>query len=281
MASQATRRGALKTHVDKKCDPTGTKGAIRQPDSRSDFLESGMQAGRSTLVPDVRSHFVPVGQRYKMEAAHHTTASNQQVLQREERRAAQQHGVERLVEKDVFNRTHHHDGSLVTKHPTVFQLLKRFPAEAHDEMVLRDENIGQMPIHMEILRHIRKVDLSNNKLHRLSEGITEVLKLEELVLACNELVELPKNTQLLTNLKILDARSNHITFLPEMLGLKSLRYLNVSDNDLEVINDSVQKLSQLTCIDVRYCQLKEFHQPVHAFRDEHIVLRLQMELQKV
>jgi Leucine-rich repeat (LRR) protein len=49
-------------------------------------------------------------------------------------------------------------------------------------------------------------DLSSNKLHKLSEGIAEIVKLEELVLAHNQLVELPKKTQLLTNLKILDAR---------------------------------------------------------------------------
>lgn len=56
-----------------------------QPESQSDSLESGMQPGRRMLVPDVRSSFVPVGQRYKMEAAHHTIASNQQVQQRKQK----------------------------------------------------------------------------------------------------------------------------------------------------------------------------------------------------
>lgn len=51
-----------------------------------------------------------------------------------------------------------------------------------------------------------KQDLSSNKLQKLSEGIAEIVQLEELVLANNYLVELPKNTQHLTNLKILDAR---------------------------------------------------------------------------
>ena len=43
-----------------------------------------------------------------------------------------------------------------------------------------------------------------------------------------------------------DARANHLTQLPDMLGLKNLRDLNVSDNDLEVINYSIKNLSQLT-----------------------------------
>ena len=87
-----------------------------------------------------------------------------QINKRKDRRVAQAHGDTRLVLKEVHDRTHHHDGSLITKKPTVVELLTRFPAEAHDEMVLRDENIGQMPKHMEILRHIRRIDLTNNKI---------------------------------------------------------------------------------------------------------------------
>jgi len=60
-------------------------------------------------------------------------------------------------------------------------------------MVLRDENIGQMPTQMEILKHIRKVDLSDNKIHKLSEGIADIEGLEELILINNRLTELPKN----------------------------------------------------------------------------------------
>ena len=37
-----------------------------------------------------------------------------------------------------------------------------------------------------------------------------------------------------------------MTKLPDMLGLKYLRDLNVSDNDLEVLHYSIQTLSSLT-----------------------------------
>ena len=188
-----------------------------------------------------------------------------QINKRKDRRVAQAHGDTRLVLKEVHDRTHHHDGSCITKKPTVVELLTRFPAEAHDEMVLRDENIGQMPKHMEILRHIRRIDLTNNKLARLSDGIAEIPLLQELILQDNHLVELPKTLISLTNLQLLNVRSNRLTHLPDLMGLgsqggglRSLRDLNVSHNDLEILNDSIQKLSRLTVIDVRHCQLKEF-----------------------
>ena len=46
--------------------------------------------------------------------------------------------------------------------------------QTNEEMILTDENIGQMPKHMEIMRHITKVDLTNNKIKSLSEGIAEI-----------------------------------------------------------------------------------------------------------
>ena len=48
---------------------------------------------------------------------------------RTEQRESQKHGEKRLVLRDFHERTHNHDGSLKTKHPTVLELLARFPAE--------------------------------------------------------------------------------------------------------------------------------------------------------
>jgi hypothetical protein len=199
----ASRRGALKKHTYSADDPTGTVGAVHQPGSTSDAVEFSMQAGRTLLVQDVRTSFVPAGQRFKMEGERHHIVANDQIASREHRREEQKHGVQRRVLQDLHRRTHNHDGSLRTWHPSLVELLERFPAESQDELILKDLNIGQMPKHMEILRHIRKVDLSSNRLQLLSEGISEIVGLQELNLSNNQLVALPKTTKLLTNLRVL------------------------------------------------------------------------------
>jgi hypothetical protein len=286
----ACRGAELKTHTYNADDPTGTVGTVHQADSTSDVIEYNMQAGRTVLVQDVRTSFVPSRQRFKMEGQRHHIVSDQQIQLREQRRQEQRNGVQRQVLRDLHDRTHNHDGSLKTWHPTLVELLDRFPAESQDELILKDCNIGQMPKHMEILRHIRTVDLSSNKIRELSEGISEILGLQVLNLSNNQLVALPKTTKLLTNLRVLseadpkvranlcpkspghplssalarehlhwlqlcerdfrcfgaDARANHLTKLPDMLGMKYLRDLNVADNDLEVLHYSIQTLSSLT-----------------------------------
>jgi len=63
------------------------------------------------------------------------------------------------------------------------------------------------------------------------------------------------NTRTLSRLRILNAKANHIVLLPDMLGLKSLQNLNVSDNDLEYINPSVQGLSALTVFINKYVRI--------------------------
>jgi Leucine-rich repeat (LRR) protein len=131
-------------------------------------------------------------------------------------------------------------------------------------MIMKDENIGRMPKNMQILSHISKVDLSKNSIKTLSDGIADIVGLQELILGHNQLVELPNTTKKLTNLKILDVRSNSLTELPDMWGMKKLQNLNVADNELEYINDSVQSLSSLTVLDVRYNQLRDY---THALCD--------------
>jgi len=74
------------------------------------------------------------------------------------------------------------------------------------------------------------------------------------------------NTRTLSRLRILNAKANHIVLLPDMLGLKSLQNLNISDNDLEYINASVQGLSALTVSINKYvCSRTHTHTHTHAF----------------
>ena len=58
---------------------------VVQPDSQTDQVEFSLQAGRKLLVQDVRQHFVPVGQRHKMEGDAHHIVSNQHIRMREKR----------------------------------------------------------------------------------------------------------------------------------------------------------------------------------------------------
>ena len=217
----ALRGAALKTHTYNADDPTGTVGAVHQTDSTSDVIEYNMQAGRTVLVQDVRTSFVPSGQRFLMEGQRHHMVSDQQIQLREQRRQEQRHGVQRQVLRDLHDRTHNHDGSLKTWHPTLVELLDRFPAESQDELILKDCNIGQMPKHMGILRHIRTVDLSSNKIREVSEGISEILGLQVLNLSNNQLVALPKTTKLLTNLRVLSEAAPKVRANPKVRATRS------------------------------------------------------------
>ncbi|KAH8690947.1 leucine-rich repeat protein [Talaromyces proteolyticus] len=98
--------------------------------------------------------------------------------------------------------------------------------------------LQSLPIGMRRLQRLTSLNLSSNQLKMEDiEMIAEIKQLADLKLANNKLDgPLPAIMGQLENLEVLDLHENHITILPDSLsGLKSLKKLNVADNDLATL----------------------------------------------
>lgn len=79
--------------------------------------------------------------------------------------------------------------------------------------------------------------LNNNSLKSLPEEIGQLRELRVLEVAGNELTELPASMNQLEKLETLNAMGNHLTNLKSISKLKSLSVVNVSENDLDSLDD--------------------------------------------
>lgn len=142
------------------------------------------------------------------------------------------------------------------KHPRMIELLERFPPEAHNEMVMRDENIAALPHALDILQHITKIDISGNVIHELSPAVADIKGLLHLNISSNFLTTLPSTVNHMSNLLVLSARSNQLKKLPYFDGMYRLRELDLSNNLLEEVPKTLGDLKSLQILDVSYCQLR-------------------------
>src|SRR5947209_13047029 len=93
---------------------------------------------------------------------------------------------------------------------------------------------------------LRVLNLSVNHLTRVSERLGDLRHLHTLDLGHNWLTELPARLGQLTELsEYLYVHDNRLAHLPYLGGLRTLRYLNVSDNPLGAVPDWVAELHGL------------------------------------
>ena len=99
---------------------------------------------------------------------------------------------------------------------------------------LSSNKITTIPESIEYLSNLESINLSNNLLARISPEFFKLLKLQDIDLADNYLTEIPKEIFKLRKLKKLDLYRNQLMQLPfqEILGLTSLKWLNISRNIL-------------------------------------------------
>ena len=106
---------------------------------------------------------------------------------------------------------------------------------------------------MEPFAHVTEIDLSNNELSELSPGLRDMKRsLTRLCADHNNLRELPEFLTCLGKLEILSAQSNRIITLPALAGLDSLKELDISNNKLEVLPESMVLLPSLERLDLRF-----------------------------
>ncbi len=113
-----------------------------------------------------------------------------------------------------------------------------------------------------------RLDLSNNALTSLSDGIEALVNLLHLDLSCNQLSVLPLGLLHLTSLEWLSVAHNEIVELSESLGfLQKLGYLNVTCNRLRELPLSLACMPKL-----REALLQNSAAPTNKFRYPQEVL---------
>ncbi|XP_058755564.1 LRR repeats and ubiquitin-like domain-containing protein At2g30105 [Vicia villosa] len=117
----------------------------------------------------------------------------------------------------------------------------------------------------------RVLDCNNNILRNVPVEISQLTRLEKLLLNANDLSDDSINWEGLTNLKyltVLSLNQNHLTTLPSALGsITSLRELHVSNNELAGLPDEIGHLTQLEVLKAnnnRMSKISEFIGNCHS-----------------
>ncbi|XP_043465463.1 leucine-rich repeat-containing protein 40-like isoform X2 [Leptopilina heterotoma] len=106
------------------------------------------------------------------------------------------------------------------------------------------------------------VDLSRNRLHELSDALSQVTTVTDLKLACNQLIEIPNWIGVLQYLQFLDLNRNRLVYLPENIAnLERLRELNISFNKFTEIPECLYEISHLEILTANDNQIKNIDVP--------------------
>ena len=129
-------------------------------------------------------------------------------------------------------------------------------------MVIRDSpwhessNLQTLPGEIGHLRHLRRLDLSSNKLAELPVEMGALQQLKDLDLSHNQLIALPAEIGQLIKLKNLELDHNHLATLPAEMGqLQQLRSLALEHNWLATLPAVIVQLHQLEWLGLSHNRL--------------------------
>ena len=136
----------------------------------------------------------------------------------------------------------------------VFTLSKMNITEVPKDITRIKDNIRSLDLSVNKLKaipdsigsfsNLKHVNLSDNKLHSIPESIGNLTKLETLHVCNNLLSSLPITLSKLNHLRILSLSGNALTSFPlQIVGLKHLDVLDVSKNKMTEIPAGVESLS--------------------------------------
>lgn len=116
---------------------------------------------------------------------------------------------------------------------------------------LQHNRLSHMPRSIRAFCNVHTLDVSNNRLISLSDGIVQLLSLEVLLARGNQLgsLSLPKDMTALTSLEVLNLSGNQFNTLPpQILELRSLRVLYMGGNRLEQLPKDIGRLEKLEAL---------------------------------
>ena len=106
----------------------------------------------------------------------------------------------------------------------------------------------------------RELDLSNNTISEIGEGLARMASLQVLRLENNRIDALPDNIGSCKALVKLDLSTNNLLSLPDSMGqFRKLQRLNVANNMLRRVPASMGGLKTLKELDLRYVCLPRHH----------------------
>ncbi|RZF41147.1 hypothetical protein LSTR_LSTR010799 [Laodelphax striatellus] len=126
-------------------------------------------------------------------------------------------------------------------------------------MLLHYNNLTHIPENLSKFMNLKKLDISNNRIHQLPDAITR-LPLRTLIAKNNILDEdflSVKTLEVLTNtLENLNLSGNNLSFIPEqILQFTRLKYLYLGENRLQEIPQNINRLNRLEILNVGGNQL--------------------------
>jgi len=118
------------------------------------------------------------------------------------------------------------------------------------------EQYGAIPQSVEKKEELTRLDLSKNNLKELPQELGILSNLVVLNLAHNQLEELPESFCNLTSLSNLDLRRNSFSIFPQALTSLDLRSLNMSSNRLESLS-FLEHFKELRVLDLSHNNLEK------------------------
>lgn len=156
--------------------------------------------------------------------------------------------------------------------------ITQFPSLKY--LILRENQISDLPQEIADMRQLETLDLENNKLTQIQDQLSLLPFLKTLVMTGNDLtsseITIPKlsvlqelfleNTKLhsipqgidkLDLLETLMLNGNKLIKFPEISNLRNMKYLNLADNQLSQIPRSIEACVKLAFLDISNNQLKD------------------------
>lgn len=114
---------------------------------------------------------------------------------------------------------------------------------------LSNQQITSLPDGIGQLQDLKELDLKNNNLESLPDSIGNCKGLKSLFLQNNKLKKLPDGIGQLQNLKKLDLKKNNLKSLPELLSnCKNLRVITLAENRFNNLFNMIVVLSKITSL---------------------------------
>lgn len=130
---------------------------------------------------------------------------------------------------------------------------------------------GKLPNVLFALELLNFLEISSCDIEELSEKISSLSSLANLILSSNKIQSLPQSFCTLAHLKVLDLSYNQIDVLPDRFGeLTSLQSLNINNNKLSEFPQSFSSLSRLSSLNISNNAFKVVPKVLFEIQPNHI-----------
>lgn len=128
----------------------------------------------------------------------------------------------------------------------VIKMLENQINEAFEIVDYIDENSNFENLIVITNHRVKGLRIHKSSINQLPNEVTNLVKLEKLILYNNKIVSLPENIGNLVSLEVLDVEFNQLTQLPHSIyNLHCLERLNLGENEIFSISESIGNLFNL------------------------------------